>query len=184
MPWERFSPPWTPALWWGRRRDRTTRSSAAETVTLGGIYSASRRRQHWDTSLGPPLGAAVPAGGFRDWVFIRGHTVVIGLVVVLALAVMATVYSLKDELHVVWGKVAKKRKKYLDIETWNPQEYRQTANDKSWKASPLGLSQELPHCRRLASFRISITKVANSLALNLANFWRPWTTHFKRHGKN
>ena len=35
---------------------------------------------------------------------------------------------------------------------------------------PLGLSQELPHCRRLASVRISITRVANSLALNLANF--------------
>lgn len=70
-------------------------------VRLGGISSAASRRQLWDTGLGPPPGAAVTAGGFGDWILIRSHAVVVGLVVVLALAVTATVYSLKDELHVV-----------------------------------------------------------------------------------
>lgn len=48
---------------------------------------------------------------------------------------------------------------------------------------PLGLSQELPHCRRLASVRISMTRVANSWALNLANFWRPWFFWGAKHKK-
>lgn len=40
---------------------------------------------------------------------------------------------------------------------------------------PLGLATEFPLCRRLASLRMSITRVANSCALNLASFCRPYT---------
>lgn len=38
---------------------------------------------------------------------------------------------------------------------------------------PLELATEFPCCRRLASLRMSITRVANSWALNLASFCRP-----------
>lgn len=39
---------------------------------------------------------------------------------------------------------------------------------------PLGLPIEFPCCLRLASLNISITRVVNSCALNLASFCRPW----------
>lgn len=44
---------------------------------------------------------------------------------------------------------------------------------------PLGLASEFPCCLRLASLNMSITRVANSCALNLASFCRPWTRKSK-----
>lgn len=55
-------------------------------------------------NLGSSVGAVVPAGRLLDWIFIRGHAVVVGLVVVLALAAVATVYSLQDQLHTLCGR--------------------------------------------------------------------------------
>lgn len=61
------------------------------------------------------------------------------------------------------------------------QDISKSVKNKNWTPfPPLRLSQELPHCRCLASVRISITRVANSWALNLANFWRPWENKKRR----
>lgn len=50
-------------------------------------------------------------------------------------------------------------------------------------ASPVGLSRLFPCCRRLASPRMSMSKVANSLALNLASFCRPWGQEREKGGE-
>lgn len=52
-------------------------------------------------NLCPPIVAAVPAGGLLHRVFVRRHAVIVGLVVVLALAVVAAADPLQDQLHVV-----------------------------------------------------------------------------------
>lgn len=62
-----------------------------------------------NTNLGPPIITAVPTCGLLYWIFIWCHTVVIWLVIVLALTVMATVYSLKDELHILWREITRSK---------------------------------------------------------------------------
>lgn len=69
----------------------------------------------WNVNLGPSVVAAVPAGGLLCWVFVWRHTVVVGLIVVLTLTIMATVYSLKDELHIVWKKTTRSHRELFII---------------------------------------------------------------------
>lgn len=52
-------------------------------------------------------------------------------------------------------------------------------NDETIRCWPLGLATEFPCCLRLASLNMSITRVANSCALNLASFCRPWNKKSK-----
>lgn len=46
---------------------------------------------------------------------------------------------------------------------------------------PVGLLRLLPCCLRLASLRMSMIKVANSRALNRANFCRPCKASMRGH---
>lgn len=54
-----------------------------------------------NSDLGPPIIAIIPTGGLLHRVFVRCHTVIIWLVIVLALTAVVTVYSLQDQLHVL-----------------------------------------------------------------------------------
>ena len=53
------------------------------------------------TNLGPSVVAVVPGRDLPVGVFVRRNAVVIRLVVVLAVAAMATVYPFEDQLHVL-----------------------------------------------------------------------------------
>lgn len=103
--------------------------------------------------------------GLAGWevlvrVLVRRHDVV---VVVLDVATTSAPYVLQDEFNVI-------------CRTENAPYSRSGGGDRvrrSQSNRPLGLATEFPCCRRLASLRMSITRVANSCALNLASFCRP-----------
>lgn len=126
----------------------------------------------WGTAIPQYLGPISFAGGdLLICILIRRHTVVVRLVIVLAIATMPDSHTLQDKLNIVWNEGTQSGKDTVhlcftsySVRFWSEVKIR------CW---PLGLVTEFPSCLRLASLNMSITRVANSCALNLASFCLP-----------
>ncbi len=134
----------------------------------------------WRAHLGPVVALGVVVilcSKLTVCVFIRCYAVIIVLVIILLTQIQRvwkTITKKQKITSLIWGNAERARNcTGLAISIYSEAELKSQFENCNVGVSPVGLVKPFPCCRRLASLRMSIMRVANSRALKRANFCRP-----------